>query len=457
MAIRNMYLTGHKISNLIFLSGIILLTACGTSKKLPIEPPMTIERQIEESAVFSKIFTGFALYDPGLDSMLYSHEADKYYTPASNTKLFTFYTTLKVLGDSLPLYRLAQRPGVNLIQGTGNPMFLHPDFEVDSTLIKDLMSLEGLLYLSTDNYTEERFGPGWSWADYAYYYQVEKAAFPVFGNIVRVERDTLANSTIVHPDLFASRLYYDPALNRYDYPAIRRDEFKNQFAYNNAFSSGSYFSYDLPLYGVKEEAAFLLGKTIQEVVRPHYMIPADSTFEFKQVYGPLPDTLLRKFLQESDNFIAEQLLLSCSAHLFEGRMSTADAIQYATDSLLADLPDPIRWVDGSGLSRYNLFTPRSIIRLLEKLYDEYPEEWLFSLLPQGGKKGTIKSWYGGKDAPYVFAKTGTLSNKHCLSGYIRTKSGKVLLFSFMNNNYIGSTTPIKEEMQKVLEWIWATY
>ena len=162
-------------------------------------------------------------------------------------------------------------------------------------------------------------------------------------------------------------------------------------------------------------------------------------------------------MQESDNFIGEQLLLSCSAKLFNGQLSSEQTIAYALDSLLADLPDPIRWVDGSGLSRYNLFTPRSIIALLHKLYQEYPQDWLFSMLPNGGKSGTISGWYGGKDAPYVFAKTGTLSNKHCLSGYIKTNSGKVLLFSFMHNNYIGSSTPVKREMQQVLEWIWENY
>lgn len=448
---------GHKISILILLASIAGLTSCGSSKKMAEAPPMSINRQIEESSVFSDIFTGLALYDPAMDSMLYSHEADKYYTPASNTKLFTFYTTLKILGDSLPLYRIAKRPGISVIQGTGNPLFMHPDFPEDNSLIQMVQSLDGITHISVDNYVEDRYGAGWSWADYSYAYQMEKSAFPIFGNRIRIEWDTLANRMNIFPDIYQGATYYDPALNQYDYPAFKRDEYRNLYAYNQATRSGEYYSYDLPLYDIDNEVGSLLGRISRTRIYRHYMIPADSVLHFKQVYGALPDTLLRKFMQESDNFIAEQLLLGASAHLFEGRMSTADIIQYAQDSLLNDLPDPIRWVDGSGLSRYNLFTPRSIIRLLEKLYDEYPEDWLFSMLPQGGKSGTIQSWYGGKEEPYVFAKTGTLSNKHCLSGYIRTQSGKVLLFSFMHNNYLGSSTPVKKEMQKVLEWIWANY
>jgi D-alanyl-D-alanine carboxypeptidase/D-alanyl-D-alanine-endopeptidase (penicillin-binding protein 4) len=67
--------------------------------------------------------------------------------------------------------------------------------------------------------------------------------------------------------------------------------------------------------------------------------------------------------------------------------------------------------------------------------------------------GTIRNWYGGQESAYVYAKTGTLSNKHCLSGYLRTKSGRLLIFSFMHNNYVGSSTPVKEEMEKVLDWL----
>ena len=125
------------------------------------------------------------------------------------------------------------------------------------------------------------------------------------------------------------------------------------------------------------------------------------------------------------------------------------------------LPQEPQWVDGSGLSRYNMFTPKSIIRLLEAIDEEYANDSnLFHLLPAGGESGTISNWYapqGKRKEPYVYAKTGTLSNNHSLSGYLLTNSGKKLYFSFMNNHYIGSSSKVKKEMDKVLWYIHGNY
>jgi D-alanyl-D-alanine carboxypeptidase/D-alanyl-D-alanine-endopeptidase (penicillin-binding protein 4) len=160
-------------------------------------------------------------------------------------------------------------------------------------------------------------------------------------------------------------------------------------------------------------------------------------------------------MQQSDNFIAEQLLLACSGVLSD-TLKPEIAIQYSKNNLLVDLPDEPIWVDGSGLSRYNLFTPRSIVQLWTKIYDIVPRERLFPLLATGGKYGTIRNWYKA-DKPYIFGKTGSLSNVHCLSGYLVTKSGKTLIFSFMSNNFVASTNKLRTNMQDILKMIYERY
>jgi D-alanyl-D-alanine carboxypeptidase/D-alanyl-D-alanine-endopeptidase (penicillin-binding protein 4) len=166
----------------------------------------------------------------------------------------------------------------------------------------------------------------------------------------------------------------------------------------------------------------------------------------------MPDTLYRYFLQESDNFIGEQLLILCSDKQF-GFLDPDKFITFAKDSLLADLPQKPVWVDGSGLSRYNLFSPNDMIFILKKLLTMIPQERLFSLLPAGGVSGTISESYKGLGKPFVFAKTGSLANNHCLSGYLVTNSGKVLVFSFMNNHFVEGSAVVRKEMNKILTFL----
>jgi D-alanyl-D-alanine carboxypeptidase/D-alanyl-D-alanine-endopeptidase (penicillin-binding protein 4) len=79
-----------------------------------------------------------------------------------------------------------------------------------------------------------------------------------------------------------------------------------------------------------------------------------------------------------------------------------------------------------------------------------------ALLATGGVNGTVKNWYKA-DKPYIFGKTGTLSNNHALSGFLVTKSGKTLIFAFMSNNYVATTSDIRRNMQNILKNIYDNY
>src|SRR5690606_35778639 len=86
---------------------------------------------------------------------------------------------------------------------------------------------------------------------------------------------------------------------------------------------------------------------------------------------------------------------------------------------------------------------------------EIPDETaLHYLFPTGGVDGTLKSAYSldGGEA-FVWAKTGTISGVHNQSGFIRTRTGRRLVFSFMNNNFLGSATPARKEMVRIMTFI----
>lgn len=178
--------------------------------------------------------------------------------------------------------------------------------------------------------------------------------------------------------------------------------------------------------------------------------------EYETFKGASLDSLYRIMMHDSDNFIAEQLLIQC-ANSLNADISTRKMIEKANHTLFSDSPDDIQWFDGSGLSRYNLATPRSIVSVLENLLQEQGLDYIRGIFPAGGNDGTISEWYKNEDGVYIFAKSGTLRNRYCLSGYLITESGKTLIFSFMNNNYIGSPNPIKKGMQRILKSVYKKY
>ena len=402
---------------------------------------------VHNSVVFNQHFSGLMIEDAESGEILLKREADKHFTPASNVKLVTLYAALKVLGDSLNVWRVAEKDGQLVIQGTGNPMWRHPAFlsvEQPEPWKKSNLPLK----LSFDNWKGNRFGSGWSWADYPYYYQVERSPIPIHGNYVEFKKDSLGK-WLTTPGFWLDHLTFDDSVKGKK-PKIYRDEFENKF-YANKVAFDTTFNLLVPF---RTDVETVLGVFREDIQQPVSQIKLNEgeNVSFINYQVSIPDSLYRFFLQESDNFIGEQLLILCSDKQF-GYLDPEKFIGYARDSLLSDLPQKPVWADGSGLSRYNLFSPMDMVFILKKLLKMMPQERLFSLLPAGGVSGTISGSYKCQGKPFVFAKTGSLSNNHCLSGYVVTNKGKTLIFSFMNNHFVGGSAVVKNEMNKVLTFL----
>ncbi len=178
--------------------------------------------------------------------------------------------------------------------------------------------------------------------------------------------------------------------------------------------------------------------------------------EKQTLYGIETDSIYKRMLLKSDNFLAEQLLLAASG-MVSDTLSTQNAIDYMLDNHFKDLKQQPRWVDGSGLSRYNLFTPRSFVQILHKMYDEIPEERLFGIFPMWGPDNTVEQWEDPTTEPFLFAKSGSVGNNYNLSGYIKTISGKLLIFSFMNNHFRVPSKEVRQTMYATLKSLHENY
>lgn len=390
--------------------------------------------------------TGFMLYDPDAGKTIFEFNAAKYFTPGSNTKIFTFFGSLKILGDSIPALKYSIRDDSLIFEGTGDPSFLYKNTFNDFRTYNFLSDNPYQLYYSATNFQTTHFGAGWAWDDYNSYYATERTGLPIYGNIFSISQ---ASKTFqITPPYFKQ---YVAVGDRAIKVKITRQLNSNQ----TEFLPGPGFRekiWDVPYKVDPALTVSLLSDTLKKNVS---LVPISLPATASVLYSTPADSVYRVMMQESDNFIAEQLLLVC-AGVVSDTLKPEIAIHYVEKNFLTDLTDKPIWVDGSGLSRYNLFTPRSIVQVWEKIYHLVPQDRLFKLLAVGGISGTIRNWYK-HDKPYIYGKTGTLSNNHCLSGYLVTKKGKTLIFAFMNNNFVAATGDIRANMQDILKKIYENY
>lgn len=439
-----------------------VLVSCNTSRSVTgdtIKPAAQsgLDIMFSESDVFSESLTGFVLYDPDADSVLHNRDGNRYFTPASNTKILTLYSSLNALPDTLPSLKYEVRNDTLFFHGTGDPAFLNPNF--DFTDAYDFLAgRDEVLMYDDSRYDDEHFGSGWSWNWYPASYAPEKSPFPIYGNMMRLQRQQVA-LVMLDEDVQVKPSYFERFINREEWDGdqselVTRNFRDNQLTYVPKSDTVS-FEQDVPFVYSEDLITGLLADTLGRDVG----IYTGPGIEYSNtLYATPAKALYERMMVVSDNMIAEQLMLMISDQEF-GAMNTARAINFALDNYLDDLPDRPRWVDGSGLTRYNLITPMSTVMLLEKLYNMLGREETLALMPIGGVRGTISGRYRAPDGqePFIYAKTGTLSNNTSLSGYLFTDSGRRLTFSFHNNNFVVSNGVIRDEMNRILQYIRKNY
>jgi D-alanyl-D-alanine carboxypeptidase/D-alanyl-D-alanine-endopeptidase (penicillin-binding protein 4) len=150
-------------------------------------------------------------------------------------------------------------------------------------------------------------------------------------------------------------------------------------------------------------------------------------------------------MHTSDNQIAEQLL-----YLIATKRGWTGPTGQIIERLKKENPvvASLRWVDGSGLSRYNLVRPTDMIQILRELETEIPMEKIKVLLPQAGRSGTmrnVKLTHGT-----AWAKSGSFGNTYCLTGFYQDVQGKMYRFSVLTNLANRSVTASKADVITLL-------
>lgn len=411
-----------------------------------------LQHKFSQAEGLQKHFYGFSLYDADSSRFLFGINEEKHFMPASNTKIFTLLAAIHTLPDSIPGLQYTERGDSLIFWGTGDPTFLHN--RLDSHKVYNFLKSSGkhLYYVPTAS-KEPFYRNGWSVEDYDEYYQPEISTFPIYGDVVTF-RAREKGSLRATPDYFQKDVQ------------VKDDErSKGKFKLTRAFDKNIFYMSGIDVKrGYVNEKPFkysdslflkLLVDTLKKDVR---MISYEKPSDVKTVYSNSRNKMLREMMLPSDNFMAEQFQMMSSLVKY-GEFDTNRLREWMQQEYYKYFTDKVDLKDGSGLSVYNLVTPRSIAELLVVLQKDIPDsEILHKLFPTGGVDGTIRSAYKlDRGEPFVWAKTGTLNSVHCQSGYLITRSGRKLIFSFLNNNFVTSASTVRREMVNIVTYIRQNY
>src|SRR5450631_687335 len=464
----------HRFLIGLFIISILLFQTTSAQTTIP---ETTALRQLLDNKELKSAHIGVYVYDDSSKKEIADYQSNKYFVPASNTKLFSLYAGMKWLGDSLEGMDYMSNDTAILIWPTGDPSLLHPDFQ-SQPVIDFLKKTNKKIYFVDGGWKETALGAGWAWDDYNDDYSVERSQFPLYGNFIRWTQQKSktrsnpafeATATVFSSPEISWKVRFNP------------DSLPKTFLVKRAIDSNIYSirlgnetemqQQDVPFITNNLNAAVdLLPDTIGKPVfisktwvnmnyykNSHDVIPNISKQPHpvwtmyappRPIYSRPADSIFIPMMYRSDNFFAEQTLLMVSNRLL-GYMNDEKIIDSLLQTDLAGLPQQPSWVDGSGLSRYNLFSPRDFVFLLVKFKNEFGMDRMRRILPTGGT-GTLKNYYR-LDSGYVFAKTGSMNGVLCISGYIYTAKKHLLEFSILVNNENGGGSAIRREIETYVE------
>lgn len=343
-------------------------------------------------------FVGVYVEDVETGEVIVQHNATKLFTPASVTKLFTMLTALENLGleytYKTKFYLLGEDFGV---KGSGDPtIYVSTLHDIVAKIVKDKKIVEINNIILDDRLFDRKeiYGKGWMWDD----------PNPMIGAL-----------TIKGPS----------------YPSISSGI--DQYTLTKKFFEALKSTFEDLGVSVRGE---MVVKYISKKYEPIYI------HESK----PLKE-MLKSMVEVSDNQVAEQIFRTAGAKILKkGTINNSiAALIRVVKSVTGYGVNDFTITDGPGLSRYNLVSPKLVVEVLKYMYGKYGDT-LLDILSYSKSDGTIK----GRFKFEVWGKTGTLTGVSGLAGFMKAKSGKMVVFSLFENNFSKSKTDAKDLENKIL-------
>ena len=339
---------------------------------------------------------------------------DIYMTPASNVKISTLLGSI-YYGDSIPIINYKVLNDTLKISPTGYPLLLHPKY-IDKDLVKFIKEFKYIVY-HAPKIDLNKYGPGWAWDDYNSYYQAERSEMPIYGNVVQIIKNYNGEIEVI-PSKYKIIFDFDQKKKVY------RSETENKFFVNPSLIKLGDTIYS-PFITSRKNTISLLENSFGNKVE----FNKNELKDYSSLNTTQVDEIYSAILKDSDNLISESIAANISFRLND-TISVDKGVR-----LIQKISNQIELFDGSGLSRYNLVTPESVILSLHDIYNLIGFDRIKKIFPE--------NYIIENEEDFVWGKTGTLKNNHNYSGYIITNKGKLYVFSIMINHFTEDLDNIK--------------
>lgn len=419
----------------LLLLATVACAPAGSAPKPELAPLQSLRHSIDSlvnDSRFDNAHIGLLVVNPRTGDTLYSRNAGKLFMPASNQKILTSAVSLVQLGADYRYYTVIAKRGELrdgvlrgdlIVIGRGDPTMSDRVYGsaakemeaiADSIKGRGVRRVTGALRQGGNAFPDSIYGYGW-------------------------EHDDLTGSSGAPVD---ELLYNEGMVDR-----------AAKIGGRDTIISVATRTPGYVYLGALHSALAQRGVRIDGLVN----LSSDSlTLPYDTVYtiaSPPLREILKYFMKPSQNQIGEALLKTIG--LERTGVGRADSGAVIVSRQLREWGvDSTGFViyDGSGLSRHDLVSPETIVKVLVAMQGVSGFDAFYESFPIAGVDGTIRSRMKGTPAENnLRGKTGTLEFVRSLSGYVTTADGERLVYSFLSNHYTTSVA----EMTKVQDAVGA--
>ena len=465
---------------------------CGTKKKSGASKRATAKFAARAGDLLgmnptSKGEWGLLIVDAESGETLYEQNADKYFVPASNMKLFTTALALAKLGPEFRWHTTLETRGTIsnegvlsgdvVLVGRGDPNLsnrkfpyeLKEEFDgppqkalvelADALVAKGVKEISGDVMGDDSYFPRERYPNGWEIDDMVWEYGAAISAIVVDDNTVslmltpgeQAGNPVQAAVTPATPDFTVENEVTTSAAEVKSDLTLTREPGSSLVVVKGSLPARSApRKLVLAIQEPAQNAAAILKRLLEERGVKVAGVARARHFDAKPIDDPLVLTghvsvpladAVKLINKISQNLHTEMLLRTVARQ--SGPWATTDDLMKAPADFYAEAgiaPGDVVQTDASGLSRHDLVTPRAVVTLLSFAQKQSWFGPYYASLPVAGADGTLEDRMKNTTAAgRIHAKTGSVEHVRTLSGFAETPGGRRLIFSFLSNNQGGKS------------------